>query len=130
MCFAMLMLPVSMMCANPVAHDGDTFRCSGVLVHIAGIDAPELAGSPLCQPAHRVATAWCDHRGAARAKQALQRLLATGPVLVEQLGRAQGGPGIVARVVVNGRDASRYLLRHGFVRMIRAPLRTVPLVAA
>ncbi len=39
-----LLAAAAFTCANPVAGDGDSLRCGGTKVRLAGIDAPELHG--------------------------------------------------------------------------------------
>lgn len=49
----------------PAVHDGDSLRCRGERVRLAGIDAPEMADSPRCKDGRRV---WsnCDESAAIR----------------------------------------------------------------
>ncbi|MFK5108783.1 thermonuclease family protein, partial [Klebsiella pneumoniae] len=70
-------------------HDGDTITlCDHTRVRLANIDAPELAGSPRCAPgrvrqlAHSRNPAWCDYRRGQIARDALARLLASGPPML------------------------------------------------
>lgn len=64
-------------CRAPTFHDGDNIRCGGVTMRLAGIDAPELAGSPKCS---RNPRAWCDDRRARQSRDHLRRIAARGPV--------------------------------------------------
>jgi endonuclease YncB( thermonuclease family) len=76
-----------------------------------------MSGSPKCSGA-RAATAWCDHAAAERAKQALEALVRSGPVMVQPLGVDPYGR-TLARVTVNGRDAGEYLIGLGLARRWR-----------
>ena len=115
------MLDALILCATVAVTDGDTLRCNGQRVRIAGIDAPELAGSPRCTPrrVRELATsknpAQCDHAQAISSRDALRAFLARGPVMVEPVGVDRYGR-VLGRVSVNGRDVGQWLVRQGLAR--------------
>ena len=97
-------------------HDGDSIRtCDGERIRIANIEAPEMPGSPKCE---RGRNGWCDYRLAEQSRDALQALLASGPVRIDRQGRDAYGR-TLARVSVNGRDAGSYLISLGLARQWR-----------
>ncbi len=103
------------MCLATLVHDGDSFRCDGVRIHIIRIiriEAPELPGSPKCESRHN---GWCDHRLGYQAKDALTVLFRTGRVGIECAGKAPYGR-TLARVTVDGQDAGEYLIGLGLAR--------------
>ena len=104
-----LILVAAAICVANV-HDGDSIRlCDGERIRIANIDAPEMSGSPKCQ---RGRNGWCDYRLAVQSRDALQGLLASGPVTVTRQGKDAYGR-TLARVSVNGQDAGQFLVRLG-----------------
>lgn len=105
------------LCASPLVHDGDSLRCGAERIRIAAIDAPEMPGSPKCG-GRRAASAWCDFAAAQQAKEALQRLVGSGRVMVQPLGVDPYGR-TLARVTVNGQDAGEYLLGLGLAKRWR-----------
>jgi len=108
------LLAASVLCAAPVVHDGDTFRCGAERIRIANIDAPELPGSSKCN-APRRPTAWCDYQAGAASTRALRALFASGPVVVERIGIDAYGR-TLAMVSVNGADAGEWLVAQGLAR--------------
>ena len=119
-----LLLALAAVSSACVAHvsDGDTIRlCSGERVRLVGIDAPERAGSERCSARSRARLAWsrnpswCDHAKGDRARAALERFLATGPVGIERRAHDVYGR-TLARVTVNGRDAGEWLISQGLAR--------------
>ncbi|MEY4838545.1 MAG: hypothetical protein RLZZ475_2404 [Pseudomonadota bacterium] len=103
-------------------HDGDTVRsCTGERIRIANIDAPELPGSPRCEPArvrqlaYSRNPAWCDTARGQQAKDALAAFLATGPVMIIRY-RTDAYGRTLARLTVNGKDAGQYLRKAGLAR--------------
>nr|WP_169475041.1 MULTISPECIES: thermonuclease family protein [unclassified Novosphingobium] len=108
-------------CPHPVVHDGDTIRCGVERVRIVNIDAPELAGSERCSSASRRRLAgsrnpaWCDGTLGIRSRDALAALLAQGTTRIVPVGRDRYGR-LLARVVVDGRDAGAYLIGIGLAR--------------
>ncbi|WP_421847958.1 thermonuclease family protein [Novosphingobium sp.] len=109
------------LCMSPSVHDGDTIRCGAERIRIADIDAPELPGSPRCEPtrirelAYSHNPAWCDYQRGEQARAALADFLRTGPVMIRRLGFDHYGR-TLALVSVNSRDAGAYLLRAGLAR--------------
>lgn len=106
-------------------HDGDTLTlCTHERVRLANIDAPELEGSPRCEPrqrarlAHSRNPAWCDYQLGEQSAAALRAFVATGGVSIEEFGYDQYGR-ILARVYVDDRDAGEYLIRKGLARAWR-----------
>lgn len=113
-------------CASPVAHDGDgPIRCVGqtVKLRLDAIDAPELAGSPPCQPGDaRRAKAWCDHWLGIRARDHLNQLLRAGLVTYRITGDGSWGRQS-AKVYVNGRDVECAMVVAGYARVRYGRLR-------
>jgi len=111
-------------CPHPVVHDGDTIRCGVERVRLVNIDAPELAGSERCSRASRQRLAysrnpsWCDYALGERSRDALAAFLARRTTALELAGRDRYGR-LLARVMVNGRDAGDYLIRQGLARRWR-----------
>lgn len=102
-------------------HDGDTVRCNGERIRLVNIDAPELPGSPRCNPRHLRGgknPSWCDYALGRRSRDALARLLKRGPVMIERQGRDVYGR-TLARLTVGGRDAGEYLVERGLARWWR-----------
>lgn len=108
-------------CPNPIVHDGDTIRCGIERVRLVNIDAPELAGSERCRAASRRRLAgsrnpaWCDSALGERSRDALAALVARGQTSIAPVGRDRYGR-LLARVLVNGRDAGAYLIGRGLAR--------------
>jgi micrococcal nuclease len=108
-------------CLMPV-HDGDGIKtCAGEKIRIAGIDAPEVRGSPRCSAKQRRRLAgsknppWCDYAKGEQARQKLSAFLLSGPVKIHRVGN--GGFGrTLAYVSVGGRDAGQYLRSLGLAR--------------
>jgi endonuclease YncB( thermonuclease family) len=69
--------PPAIICTAPRAIDGDTMRCANITpaIRLAGIDAPELPGH--CRRGRS-----CTAGDPFAARDALARLLASGPVRV------------------------------------------------
>ena len=106
-----LFLAAAVCIAN--VHDGDSIRlCDGERIRIANIDAPEMPGSPKCE---RGRNGWCDYRLAVQSRDALQGLLASGPATINRQGQDVYGR-TLARMIVNGQDAGRYLVGLGLAR--------------
>jgi endonuclease YncB( thermonuclease family) len=100
-------------------HDGDTLTlCSGEKIRISNIDAPELPGSPRCNPRNLRGGAnpsWCDYDLGYSSRDALASFLASGNVAVQRQGQDRYGR-TLATLSVNGRDAGAYLVRLGLAR--------------
>jgi micrococcal nuclease len=112
------------LCLLPTVHDGDTIRCGAERIRISDIDAPELPGSPRCDP-YRVRQlarsrnpAWCDAEKGAAARDALRAFLATGPVMIRRL-RTDAYGRTLALVSVGGVDAGAMLRKAGLARRWR-----------
>lgn len=86
--------------------DGDTIRCGQERIRLSGIDAPELHG---CHPRGR----HCAPGDPVASRDNLRRLLATGPVKVERLGKDRYGR-TIGIVRVRGVNASCIQLRGGY----------------
>ena len=111
--FALAAAAAQPVCIDHV-HDGDTFTlCSREKIRIANIDAPELPDSPKCNPIRP--RAWCDYRTGYASRDALAGLLKSGRVVVLRQGQDRYGR-TLARVVVNGQDAGRYLVGLGLAK--------------
>lgn len=101
-----------------VVHDGDTVRCGSERVRLVNIDAPELPGSPRCDPRHLrggLNPSWCDYDLGERSAVALSTFLARGPVAIHRQGQDRYGR-TLARLTVNGHDAGAYLVAQGLAR--------------
>lgn len=99
-------------------HDGDTLRCDGEKIRISNIDAPELAGSPRCDPDNLRGGAnpsWCDFELGERSGDALRALVRNGKVAIERSGEDQYGR-TLGRVSVDGTDVGDYLVAQGLAR--------------
>lgn len=103
-------------------HDGDTVRlCSGERVRLAGIDAPELQGSPRCNAVSRARLAvsknpaWCDPQFGRDSRDALRAFLQSGNAKIQRIGADRYGR-TLARLSVNGRDAGQHLIARGFAK--------------
>lgn len=114
----------AVLCLSPTVHDGDTIRCGTERIRISDIDAPELPGSPRCDPA-RVCQlarsrnpAWCDTTKGEQARAALAAFLATGPVMIRRL-RTDAYGRTLALVSVRGIDAGAMLRRARLARRWR-----------
>lgn len=101
-------------------HDGDTLRlCSGERIRLLDIDAPELAGSPRCDPRHPRPHAWCGADALARrSRDALAAFVASGPATIERKAKDRYGR-TLAHITVNGRDAGKHLIGLGLARKYR-----------
>lgn len=102
------------LCVAPIVHDGDSIRCGTERIRIADIDAPELPGSPKCNPTPKL-WADCDYDKGARARDALIAFLAQGPVMIERQRLDRYGR-TLALITVNGKDAGEYLIDLGLAR--------------
>ncbi|HEX8402253.1 MAG TPA: thermonuclease family protein [Allosphingosinicella sp.] len=80
-----MLLLAAFLCAAPAFHDGDNIRCDGGrAMRLAGIDAPEVAGSPKCQ-SRRGRSADCDYAAGARSRDHLRRIAAGRRVTCERV---------------------------------------------
>jgi endonuclease YncB( thermonuclease family) len=120
----MSIVAIAIVCIASV-HDGDTIRsCQGERIRLAGIDAPELRGSPRCaaQQRRRLAASanppWCDFSAGESSRKALATFLRSGPVTITRTGSDRYGR-TLAKLTVNGHDAGDYMVRHGFARWWR-----------
>lgn len=105
-------------CLALTVHDGDTVRCGPERIRLAGIDAPELAGSSRCHPNQLRCgknPSWCDYTLGLRSRDALRAFVTTGRVAIERQGVDRYGR-TLARLTVNGRDAGAYLVSLGLAR--------------
>jgi micrococcal nuclease len=103
-----LALQAAFVCNQPLAVDGDTFRCKNVPVRIRlkDIDTPEMPGH--CRRGRK-----CVPGNPYAAKAALARILASGRVTCRHLGfdRYQR---VLARCQVQGRDIGRAMIAGGW----------------
>lgn len=105
-------------CSVVSVHDGDTIRCDGEKVRIANIDAPELPGSPRCDPRQLRGGAnpsWCDYALGEQSRDAVRAIVGAGRVQIERQGVDRFGR-TLATVSVNGRDVGEYLVARGLAR--------------
>ena len=109
------------LCLSPSVHDADSIRCGRERIRISNIDAPELPGSPRCEPgrvrqlARSRNPAWCEPARGEQARAELAAFLATGPVMIRRLALDSYGR-TLALVSVNGKDAGQHLRRLGLAR--------------
>lgn len=98
-------------CASPVATDGDSIRCTGKreALRLHSIDAPEMPGSPSCNPPRK---GWCDHRKAIEARDYLRDILRSGPVTYRITGDGSWGRQS-AKVYVNNVDVECAMVKAG-----------------
>ena len=105
-------------CTIVEVHDGDSIHCDGERIRISDIDAPQLPGSPRCDP-ESLRTgknpSWCDYALGERSRDALRAFVATGAVMIHRQGVDRYGR-TLATVSVNGRDAGEYLIGLGLAR--------------
>ena len=104
---SILIASLALVCAAPVAVDGDTLRCaSGVRVRLLAIDAPELPGhcrrGRVCTPGDPLAS-----------KANLARLIQRGPIWCESRGRDRYGR-VLARCFASEVDLSCAQVQGGF----------------
>lgn len=104
----------SLICANPVAVDGDTLRCGSVRVRLEGIDAPEMPGH--CRPG-RECTPGDPHRSQAN----LRDMVAGMEVACAQTGIDHYGR-VIARCTAKGRDLSCAQVEDGVAVLRYAPI--------
>lgn len=108
---AALLLALTAAGPRLAVHDGDTVRLGRERMRLDGIDAPEVQGSPACQPGAR-GHHDCDFAAGERSRAALVAILARGPVTIERVG--DGGYGRTAvRLSVAGEDVSCTMWRAG-----------------
>lgn len=105
----------SFTCASPAVHDGDSIRCAGQrqAVRLAGIDAPEMAGSPKC--ARRSRHGWCDFALAVTARDRLRGLVSRGTVRCVAIGDDRYGR-LLADCAAGGRDLGEAMIAAGLAR--------------
>ena len=111
-------MTILLACLALTVHDGDTVRCGRERIRLANIDAPELQGSPRCDPRQLRGgnnPSWCDHRLGERSRDALRAFLRRGAVRIERQGQDRYGRTLAA-LTVNGQDAGRYLIGMGLAR--------------
>lgn len=95
-------LAAAMVCASPVAVDGDTLHCASGAVRLLGIDAPEL-------PGHCRRGRVCVAGDGFASMIALDRLIAGRTVLCQGSGRDAYGR-LLARCSAGGVDLSCAML--------------------
>ena len=100
-----------------MVHDGDSLRCGAERIRLAAIDAPEMRGSPKCEPGRR---GWCDYPLAVRSRDALRGFLASGTPTIERCGIDRYGR-TLALVRIDGREAGAWLISRGLARAWRGP---------
>jgi Micrococcal nuclease (thermonuclease) homologs len=101
----------SFACEDPFFHDGDNIRCAGQSMRLAGIDAPELAGSPRCRRRQRSAAVWCDHPLGIKARNHLRVLGSRGEIWCRRVAPNDRYGRPIVRCVVNGRDLGEEMVR-------------------
>lgn len=109
----MLAAALILICTAPAVHDGDSLRCQGERVRLAGIDAPEMADSPRCNDERR-ARSNCDQDAAIRSRDYL-RSLTRGEVRCSVVGRDRYGRAL-GRCLSAGVVLSRAMVRAGMAK--------------
>ncbi|HYD23841.1 MAG TPA: hypothetical protein VEB68_03525 [Croceibacterium sp.] len=102
---ALLLLAVSIACAEPVAKDGDDVICAGADLRIEGVNARELDGS--CR-----AAAPCGEMDGERSRAALDRLVAGGFSYTVRY-RDPYGRAVIEGRLADGRDLACALIASG-----------------
>ena len=102
------------LCMSPTVHDGDTLRCGSVKIRIDNIEAPELPGSPKCDP-RRGHLGWCDYDLGYASRNALVTLIRQGRTAYQPVGTDPYGR-TLAIVYVGAIDAGQYLIDQGLAR--------------
>lgn len=106
------MTPAILVCAVLAMHDGDSGRCNGRPIRLAGIDAGEVAPFTRCRTR---ADEWaCSAPARAHAYEArdlARRASAEGARCIDTGERSWRR--IVARCTVNGRDLGGIIVRAG-----------------
>jgi len=100
-------------CKNPNITDGDTFRCAGARIRLAGIDTPEMPGH--CRKGRD-----CTPGDPMAAKDALTEMT-RGAVLCTPIEKDHYGR-IIARCTAKGRDLSCAMLQSGHAVKRYSPL--------
>lgn len=108
-----MLISAILVCLSPAVHDGDSLRCQGERVRLAGIDAPEMADSPRCKDERR-ARSNCDRDTAIRSRDYL-RSLARGEVRCSVVGRDRYGRAL-GRCSSAGVDLNRAMVRAGMAK--------------
>lgn len=104
-CYTARVITALALLAACTATDGDTIRCGGERVRIAGIDAPELKRCPrtrVCVPGDGQAS-----------KRALASMIAGRELTIVRTGRDRYGR-TLARVYAGGRNVACELIAGGF----------------
>ncbi len=97
---------LAMLCASPVAVDGDTLRCADIgLVRLLHIDAPEMPGH--CRPGRR-----CVPGDGREAQRVLAGLIARRRVVCSAEGRDAYGR-VLALCTAGGADLSCAMVARG-----------------
>jgi micrococcal nuclease len=97
------------LCALPVAIDGDTLRgckAGAPNLRLAGIDAPEM-------PGHCRAPRVCQPGNPNVSKAALQALISSGKLYYRVVAKDKYGRSVV-QAFVNRRNVSCYMIKNGF----------------
>jgi endonuclease YncB( thermonuclease family) len=105
---------MTLVCAAPHVHDGDTLTCAGRQLRLWGMDAPELDGSPRCR---HVAIWACDVPAMRWGGPARDRLieLTRGAVRCQEVDVDRYGR-TVGRCEADGVDLGRQLVAEGLAR--------------
>lgn len=106
------MIQAVMICAVLAFSDGDTARCDGVTVRLAGIDAGEMAPFTRCREGPHVwACSPVARAHAAEARSRARQLASAGARCTDTGQRSWRR--VVAHCTVNGRDIGATLVREG-----------------
>lgn len=108
------MIQAVMICASLLMHDGDSGRCDGVPIRLAGIDAGEVTNTRCVQSPNVWACSLVARSHGAAATRRARQLAATGAQCVDTGGRSWRR--IVARCSVGGQDLGAILVREGLAR--------------
>ena len=109
------MIQAVMICAVLAMHDGDSGRCDGVPIRLAGVDAGEVAPFTRCRERPDVWACSLRARSVAGAATVRARQLSDGGARCTDTGQ-RSWRRVVARCTVGGRDLGAVLVREGLAR--------------
>lgn len=109
------MIQAVMICAVLAMHDGDSGRCDGVPIRLAGVDAGEVAPFTRCRERPDVWACSTGARSTAAAATRRARQIASAGARCVDTGE-RSWRRVVARCTVEGRDMGATLVREGLAR--------------
>lgn len=109
------MIQAVMICASLLMHDGDSGRCDGVPIRLAGVDAGEVAPFTRCRERPDVWACSMPARSTAVAAMRRARQIASAGASCVDTGQ-RSWRRLVVRCTVSGRDMGSTLVREGLAR--------------